>query len=70
MKVSSLGKALIATAVGELNEAAYLLIRSKIVESVKICGAKHILIDIRNAIVHTSVMEIYQVATSSAKIFP
>jgi hypothetical protein len=70
IKVSPQGKALIATAVGELNETAYLLIRKEIVDSIKICNAKHILIDIRNAIVHASVMEIYQFAESSLKMFP
>lgn len=70
IKVSPHGKALIATAVGELNETAYLLMRKEIVDSIKICNAKHILIDIRNAIVHASVMEIYQFAESSLKMFP
>jgi len=70
IKVSSHGKAIIATAVGELNEAVYLLMRKEIVDSIKTCNAKHILIDIRNAIVHASVMEIYQFAESSLKMFP
>jgi hypothetical protein len=70
VKVSSDGKALISTAVGEFDEAAYLLMQSKIVDSIKSCNAKNILIDIRRAVVHASVMEIYQFASSSVKIFP
>jgi hypothetical protein len=70
IKVRSHGKALIATAVGEVNEAVYLLMRQEIVESIKTCDAKHILIDIRNAIVHASVMEIYQFTESSLEMFP
>ena len=70
VKVFSDGETHIAAAVGELNEAAYLLMRKEIVDSIKTCNAKRILIDIRNAIVHASVMEIYQFAESSLKMFP
>jgi hypothetical protein len=70
MKISSDGKVLIAKAIGALDEAAYLMMRSKIVDSIKNCTAKNILLDIRHAIVAASVVEIYHIVASSVKMFP
>jgi len=70
VKVSADGKAVISRAVGVLNTASYQLMRSKIVESVKNSNAKQILVDMRQAVVSASVIEIYHVATASIEMFP
>jgi hypothetical protein len=70
IKISSDGMTIIANADGKLDETAYLLIRNKIVELIKNCNAKNMLLDIRNAVVKASVMEIYSVASSSVEMFP
>jgi hypothetical protein len=69
-KVSSDGKAIISKAVGKLDEKTYLLLRNKIADLIKNTNAKHILVDISHAIVAASVMQIYQIAASSLRMFP
>lgn len=70
VKVSSDGKTIICIAEGQLDNADYSLMRNKIVDAVKRCHARHILLDIRQAIVAASVTEIYQATASSIQMFP
>lgn len=70
VKISTDGKAVISKAIGEFDKVSYQLIRGKIVESVKNSDAKQILLDIRQAVIAASVIDIYHVTTSSIDMFP
>ncbi|MDD5095395.1 MAG: STAS/SEC14 domain-containing protein [Dehalococcoidia bacterium] len=61
---------LVATVTGELDEKRYLAMRDRVLLSLGETDARHILVDVRHAVVRISTMGIFALATSNRDAIP
>jgi hypothetical protein len=64
------GDTLVATVRGELGKADYLALREKVRSSLEETGTRHVLLDIRGAILQVSTMGVFAMAASNPDVIP